>query len=136
MNKRISYWSLPSTWIWVVSVLVAATLYLTGTDYSDSKLRKCEVVDKLVQGGHSATFWLVLKDEQGRVFDLIVTPATYSTSKVGETISFNLREYDIQEVPSKNLLHLGLPIILLAFSIVYGVIGAAHYSALVILSEV
>ncbi len=82
-------------------------------DYMHYKIRKCFVLDKLERiGRNSGNFYLILKEEREIVFDLIVSPATYSQARVGDTLNFNLREFDIKQTSQKNLFYFFSPIIL------------------------
>lgn len=74
------------------------------SDYMTHKDRKCVLLDKMVVDGgkYSDNFYFILKEERGIVFDLIVAPATYSQTKVGDTVIFNLRQFDIKQTSQEN----------------------------------
>ena len=91
--------------------IFSLTLFLiiyVNNDYMKSKERKCTIVDKLTTSDgykHSGNFYLVLKEEQGHVFDIIVSPSTYSQSDVGDIKMFNLRQIDIKQTVKENLIY-------------------------------
>lgn len=118
MGKRISrrkrivpYWKSSSTWGWVLLLFFIVIINVTN-DYTKEKDIKCVVLDKLTSGGESSNFYLVLKDDKNRVFDLIVSPATYSQSKVGSNLVFSLEEMDIRQTVWDNIIYGILPILL------------------------
>lgn len=124
MNKRSRFYFLRSFWHLLAGVLlVSITVYLWETD-SYGKFRDVEVtvVDRLAsQGRYSATFYLIVEnDEYGR-FDIPVRPTLYQTAKNGEKLVFNLRPFDIRQTPYNNMVYVFGQIIiwiLLAFYIV------------------
>lgn len=74
--------------------------------YGKYKKTECVVLDKVQDAGgykSSAHFYLVLRDKENYVFDLIVTPATYSQARIGQAISFDLRDFDIRQTTVNNL---------------------------------
>lgn len=106
------------TKIGIVSTIIFGIIYYNN-DYMEFKDRKCIVLDKMTTTGSyksSGCFYLVLKEERGIVFDLIVSPATFSQSKIGDTKYFNLRQLEIKQTPMNNAIYfLG--------SVIFGVIG-------------
>lgn len=81
------------------SLLVFSILHFND-DYTVPMNRQCEVLDKIqMQGGYKypGHFYLILRDEKQRTFDLIVTPATFSQSRIGQIITFKIREHDIRQ---------------------------------------
>jgi hypothetical protein len=89
----------------------------TNNDYMTYKNERVMVIDKLTTtGGYktSGHFYLILKTEQNQVFDLSVTPATFSQSQIGDMKTFNLRPFDIKQSPSENALYFFGQTILLA----------------------
>jgi hypothetical protein len=91
----------------IITIIVFGIIRLNN-DYMDFKTRKCVVLNKLTTSGgykSSGDFYLVLKEEKGIIFDLIVCPSTFSQSKVGDTKFFNLRDFDIKQTPKNNLLY-------------------------------
>lgn len=95
-------------------------------DYLEYKTRTCLVLDKLsTPGGYKSSghFYLVLKEERGIVFDLIVSPATYSQSYKGEIVHFNLRQMDIRQTPRENIIFFFGQIFAAAAFIVFIIIG-------------
>lgn len=106
------------TKISIVSLIIFGII-VYNNDYMVSKDRKCVVLDKLTTtGGYksSGNFYLILREERGIVFDLIVSPATFSQSKIGDTLYFSLRQQEIKQTPNENLIYFfGV--------IVFGVIG-------------
>lgn len=90
-----------------ISLIIFGIIYYNN-DYMDFKVRKCIVMDKMTTTGgsrSSGAFYLVLKEERGIVFDLIVSPATFSQSKMGDTKYFNLRELEIKQTPMNNAIY-------------------------------
>ena len=97
-----------SVFILGVVSLIIFTIIQANNDYLEYKVVNCTVIDKLQSSGsykHHGYFYLVLRDERGVNFDLIVSPATYSQASVNEHISFNLREMDIQQSFKNNLIY-------------------------------
>lgn len=91
-----------------VIFLIIFTIIQVNNDYLEYKVRNCTVVEKLKTSGgykYSGHFYLVLRDERGINFDLIVSPTTYSQANVNEHISFKLREMDIQQSFNNNLIY-------------------------------
>lgn len=92
----------------------------------DSKIRKCIVLDKLVSQGsykRSGEFYLILKEEKGLVFDLIVSPSTFSQSHIGDRIYFRLRDFDIRQTYFNNLIYFILPAVIGPLSILLLLFG-------------
>jgi hypothetical protein len=57
-----------------------------------------EILDKIkTNAGYKvpARFLFIVKDNQGRVFHLNVSPSSYSQTKIGEHKTFNISEQDI-----------------------------------------
>lgn len=74
----------------------------------DYKVHECIVLDKMTTPGsyrNAGNFYLVLKEEKGTVFDLIVAPRTFSQSKIGSIKYFNLRQFDIKQTPINNAIY-------------------------------
>jgi len=69
----------------------------------------------------------VLKEERGIVFDLIVSPAAFSQSKIGDTKYVSLREMDIKQTPIENLIYVFAYIIFGGISLVALVTGWVEY---------
>jgi hypothetical protein len=106
------------TKIGIVATIIFGIIYYNN-DYMGFKDRKCIVLDKMTTtGGHKSSghFYLVLKEERGIVFDLIVSPATFSQSKIGDTKYFNLRQLEIKQTPLNNAIYF-------FGSVIFGVIG-------------
>ena len=82
-----------------IILLVSLCVYGIVELYDDSldyKWRECEVLNKLTAHGRSSKFIFVLREkETNTVFDLYVSAATYTQSGEGDSISFYLRDYDI-----------------------------------------
>lgn len=91
--------------------LIAMTTFIiihTNNYYMEYKDRKCVVLDKLTTNGgykSSGNFYLVLKEERGIKFDIIVSPTTYSQAKKNEIIHFNLRQFDIKQTSRENIIY-------------------------------
>lgn len=95
------------TKIGIVATIIFGIIYYNN-DYMEFKYRKCIVLDKMTTtGGYKSSghFYLVLKEERGIVFDLIVSPATFSQSKIGDTKYFNLRQLEIKQTPMNNVIY-------------------------------
>lgn len=102
-----NYFKQPITQIGIVATIIFGIISYTD-DYMEYKDRKCIVLDKLAASGgrkSSGDFYLVLKEEQGIVFDLMVSPATYSQSNIGKTKYFSLRQFDIKQTAMNNLIY-------------------------------
>ena len=128
-KRIVAYWK--SSLTWVLSLLLFFIVIINVTnDYTKEKDIKCVVLDKLTSGGESSNFYLVLKDDKNRVFDLIVSPATYSQSKVGSNLVFSLQEMDIRQTVWGNIIYFVLPILLYSlFIIVFFLSLIFHYDA-------
>lgn len=85
------------------------------------KDRNCVVVDKIQSNGtykHDGNFYLVLREERGIVFDIIVDAATYTQAKKDKIITFNLRQFDIKQTPKENILYFFGTIIVLIVGLI------------------
>lgn len=106
--------------------LILYTILSINNDYLTYKDRNCVVVDKLEQMSNRRSthsdFILILKEERGIIFDIIVSPSTYSQSKVGQKIIFNLRQFDIKQTPKENIYLFGY-ILLLSIGISFLIVG-------------
>lgn len=72
------------------------------------KPRKCIVLGQSTIPGtykYPGQFYLVLREERGIVFDVPVSAATYSQSKNDSTMTFNLRQMDIQQTFRENAIY-------------------------------
>ena len=101
-----------------ISLIIFGIIYYNN-DYMEFKDRKCIVLDKMTTTGSyksSGHFYLVLKEERGIVFDLIVSPATFSKAKNGDIKYFNLRQLEIKQTPMNNAIYF-------FGSVIFGVIG-------------
>lgn len=87
--------------ITLICIILLTGLYIINDKYSEFKERKCIVIDKIqTSGGYktSGEFYMILREvSTNRTFDLIVSPSTYVTTKPGDIIYFNLREFDIRQ---------------------------------------
>ena len=111
----------------VGAIIVICTFLYPKPDYMIERDHDCVVLDKLqTSAGYKvqAKFILVLKDvKSNRVFDLDVTPATYSQAKRNDVLVFSLREYDIHQEENWNrnaILGLFIPCILGLIVIFWG----------------
>jgi len=106
-------------------ILFLVLIYSDGyINYMEFKKIDCTVMDHVTsQGKNSTTFFLVLKDPQGRLFDNVVPPTDYSQCKNGKTYTMKLREFDIRQTPKKNILYMFVPAILIAFIIAFFSVG-------------
>jgi hypothetical protein len=112
------YLNLTVTKIGIISSIVFCFIYFNN-DYMEFKDRKCIVLDKIATtGGYksSGDFYLVLKEERGIVFDLTVTPATFSQSKTGDIKYFSLRQFDVEQTLTNNA-------IFIFGSVIFGVLA-------------
>ena len=103
-------------------VFVGVVMLIKPNNYTKFKDRQCLVLDKLETSGgskYSGNFYLVLKEERGIVFDIIVSAATYSQSKIGSIVVFNLRDYDIKQTPRENAFYLFGPGILIFLGLIF-----------------
>ena len=104
-------------------VIISVTVYnFFNNDYMTDKNRDCVVVDKIQSNGsykHDGNFYLVLREERGIIFDLIVDAATYTQAKIGQNITFSLRQFDIVQTPKENILYFFGPIIVLIFGLIF-----------------
>lgn len=94
-----------------LAIIALTVLYFSmfhNNEYMKFKIRKCIVVDRVqTQGGRKAAgrFYLVLKEERGIIFDIIVSPATFSQKKKDDVVYFNLRNFDIKQTSKDNTLY-------------------------------
>lgn len=69
-------------------------------DYVTKKVIPCKVVGKMTGEDRykhkTETNWILVLENQGRDFDLEVTPATYYHAKEGETLYFSLSDENIK----------------------------------------
>lgn len=78
------------------------------------RIHDCIVLDKLQSGGRYGNFYMVMKDvESGKTFDLIISATTFSQKEVGDHVYFKLREFDIQQTLSENILYFFGPTLLI-----------------------
>ena len=102
-----NYFKTPATIFGLISLIIC--LYICSiNDYMEFKNRNCVVLDKLeLSGGYKTTghFYLILKEERGIIFDIIVSPVTYYQSKIGENLVFNLRQFDIKQTKRENIIY-------------------------------
>lgn len=99
--RALTVWASKFIRSWFLWAGVAASLLCfigsEAHEYGHFKERHCVVLDKLQSSGrYSGTFYLVMKEDRGIVFDLSVQPSTYSQVKVGQTVVFRLRDFDIK----------------------------------------
>lgn len=99
---------------------IFATLFCLiyfNNDYLSYRPVSCMVLDKVESSGrNSGDFYLVLKENE-YVFDLNVSPATYSQSKVGSTLTFKLREMDYKQTARNNTIFFFGQIIVFAIAL-------------------
>lgn len=101
------------TKIGIISIIIFGIIYCNN-DYMEFKKRKCIVLDKMTTtGGYksSGRFYLILKEERGIVFDIIVSPSTFSQSKIGDIKYFNLRQLEIKQTSMNNVIYFFCPIL-------------------------
>ena len=106
--------------IGVVIIIIFVCGFLKN-DYMTFKDRNCVVVDKIQSNGtykHDGNFYLVLREERGIVFDIIVDAATYTQAKKDKIITFNLRQFDIKQTPKENILYFFGTIIVLIVGLI------------------
>jgi hypothetical protein len=126
MNKELRmYLKQTSTKIGILCLIIFGIISYND-DYMKEKIRRCIVLDKITQSGgyrSSGHFYLVLKEERGMVFDIIVSPSTFSQSNIGDTKYFELRQFDIRPTAVDNLTYFFMPFILFSVAIGFIVIG-------------
>lgn len=106
-NTIKKYFTNGITTIGFISLIIFGIIYYNN-DYMKYKDRKCTILDKIITNGSyksSGRFYLVLKDERDIVFDLIVSPATFYQSTIGNTGYFTLRELDIRQTTMNNTIY-------------------------------
>ena len=67
--------------------------------YTVGKPTRIQVLDKINTNAAyrvPSKFLLIVKNEEGRVFDLNVSPSTYSQTKIGEYKTFNISGQDME----------------------------------------
>lgn len=85
--------------------------FLIPNEYMKYKKTECIVLDKIMTQGKYTHMYLILKDNKGRIFDLDVSPATYSQHIKGDNITFELREHDIHQTKRDNIYFFGICIL-------------------------
>ena len=126
-----------TTWILYIIGITITVLYFTifyNNEYMKFKIRRCVVLDKLPSEGgykHSENFYMVLREERGIVFDMIVSPATYSQHKRDEVVYFNLRESDINQTPRDNAIYFFGSIIMMICTVLFFVLAVIHWVDLI-----
>lgn len=88
-------------------LILGGIFYFTDTgDYMDYKSRKCLVLDKMITGGgrSSDVLYLIVKEESGIVFEVNVSPSTYSQTNIGDNVIFSLRDFDVKQNNIKTLI--------------------------------
>lgn len=119
------YFTNKFTIVGFISLILFGIIY-RNNDYMEFKERRCVVLDRLTtSGGHksSGRFYLVLREERGVVFDAIVSPTTFSQSKIGDTTYFDLREMDIKQTPMDNTIYFVGPVVFGAVAFVFLICG-------------
>ncbi len=121
--KNSTFYSLILSGIAIIAVWY---MFINDGEYMKFKIRHCTVIDKLQSNGsyeNSGNFYLVLKEERGIVFDIIVSPATYSQAKIGSSISFDLRNFDIKQTQKENVLYFFGDVVVVLIGIVFILLG-------------
>ncbi len=100
-----------------IASIISAFIILPRLDYMVEENRECITLDKYqTSAGYKVEgkFILVLRDiRTNKIFDITVTPSTYSQAKIGKHITFILSEYDVNPTDEKsrnNFLVFVLPI--------------------------
>lgn len=96
------------TIIFGLTFILAGLIIWLNNDYMTYNSEKCVVLDKLTTNGgykRSGQFYLVLQTDKNQVFDLSVSPATFSQTEVGGTKTFNIRPFDIKQTPKENAVY-------------------------------
>lgn len=114
--------------------LIGAALFACGvmlnmsSDYMQYKPTRLTVLEKYIQpGGYksSGSPVMVLKTEDGRIFDRHVSYATHYRFAKGDRIVMDLRRMDLQQSAHENALYFFAPVILWSFGgalfLVFGV---------------
>jgi hypothetical protein len=82
-------------------ISLAFSAYYKKTDnYMRFRDVKATVIGHQIDRGH---LYLIVRNREWGVFDILVSPATYNISKDGCQTSFSLREFDIRQTSQKNL---------------------------------
>jgi hypothetical protein len=111
-----------SIFVWYIVIFALNISYFTvfyNNEYMRYEVRKCVVLDKLTTTGgykYSGQFYLILQEERGIKFDLIVSPTTFSQHKKDDIVYFNLRNMDINQTFKENIIYFfggGMMIILI-----------------------
>lgn len=97
-------------------LFVWALLFKGCVDYTWNNKTEVTVIDKMES--KNSNYYLILKDTKGRIFDQIVSPATYSQSKNNAVCYLCLSEMDIKQTSIKNLFFFILPILLIVIGLV------------------
>lgn len=115
--------------IGILILIVSSGLFVlqSNNDYMEHKDRNCVVLDKMKvwhESFHSGSvhyqtlLYLILKDDTGLKFDLIVGPTTYSQTKIGEKCIFNLPKMDMKQTLKDNIIWFVLPCLLMSVIVV------------------
>ena len=103
----------------IVTVMLFAITYIA--NYHNDYMRYHPVKGTVIghQTGYRNKLYLIVQTENYGIIDRNVSPALYHTTKIGDNLSFNLREMDVQQTGMKNALYVFLPAILSSVSITY-----------------
>ena len=115
----------PITIIGIIATIIFCAIQYNN-DYMEFKDRKCTVLDKVqTPGGYKTPgrFYLVLRDERGIVFDMPVAVSTYSQAIKGSTMYFNVRQLEIKQSSSENLIYFVGPVVMASCAIVCFIFG-------------
>jgi hypothetical protein len=84
-------------------------------DYSRFRIMELTVLQAYEsRGRYSSNPVLVMKTEQGEIFDLNTSYSTMSQHPPGSKVKFSLRPMDVHQTAGKNLAFVFLPIILIS----------------------
>lgn len=90
-----------------ILLIVAGIVLGSQSDYMDEKRMRVTVLEKYVESGgykRSSSPVMVLRTEDGRVFDTYVSYATHHLYGKGDVLVMGLREMDIQQTAAGNVL--------------------------------
>ncbi len=115
-----------------VIMIIITTMINNSWEYTKYEVRECIVVDRLPDPGrYSSNYYLILREKStGRLFDLSVSPTSYTQAYKGKKVYFNLRGFDIKQTSTQNIGWFFIPV---AYSfgitfMIFGIIMVLYYS--------
>lgn len=119
-------------WLFIgtVACLVFAWMLLHA-GYTTQKDTPVTVINKLiVSGSRSGHMEMVLRLDDGTVFDTPVSASTYTMCDVGQRYVMQFTPMDIRQTMTQNLLYFFLPVVLLSF----GLVGSLFWTGIFIVT--